>query len=74
MLIAAGSASGAGATYKFSRLKKKGSMKLIKGCEFLTASSRLAFGEKVFCNRILKSKLPASGAVIKKDCTLNMSY
>ena len=69
VLTAAG--SGAGATFKFSRVKKgRGN----KGGEFVSTSFRLAFGEKVFCDRILKSKLAAHGAEIKKDFTITMRY
>ena len=60
LLTAAG--SGAGATFLFKRIKQHGK----KGDEFVSTSFRLAFGEKVFCDRILKSKLAAHGAGIKK--------
>ena len=63
--------SGAGATFKFSRIRKGGGM---KAGEFVSACFKLAFAEKVFCGRILRSKLSAHGTVIKKDFTLNMSY
>ena len=54
----------AGATYTFKRLKGR---HVAKGEQFVSASFRLAFAEKVFCNRVLKSKLAEPGATIKKD-------
>ena len=68
LLIAAG--SGAGATFLFKRVKQHGK----KGDEFVSTNFRLAFGEQVFCDRILKFKLAAHGAVIKKEYTITMRY
>jgi len=70
LLTAAGSSSGA-CTYKFTRLRKKS---IQNGGEFVSACFRMAFAEKVFTNRILKGKLAAPGAILKKDFTLFMQY
>ena len=66
LLSAAGTTPGA--TYNFKRLKGR---RTEKGEEFVSASFRLAFAEKVFCNRVLKSKLAEHGATIKNDFTLS---
>ena len=54
----------------FKRVGKR----IPKRNEFVPTSFRLAFGEKAFCDRVLKPKLAAHGAIIKKDFTINMSY
>ena len=72
LLTAAG--SGAGATFKFKRLKKGNKETTIKGGDFVSTSFRMAFGEKIFCDRIMKSNIAAPGATIKKDYTISMRY
>ena len=60
-----------GATYVFKRLKGR---RVGKGEDFVSCCFRLGFAEKVFCNRILRSKLGKKGVTIKNDFTLTMSY
>ena len=69
LLTAAG--AGPGATFNFKRLKQHGQK---AKDDFVSTSFRLAFAEKVFCDRILKSDLSKHGAVIKKDFTATLGY
>ena len=69
LLTTTGSSSGA-CTYKFTRLRKKGNQ---DGGEFVSASFRVAFAEKAFTNRILKGKLAAHDAMLKKDFNMWLS-
>ena len=69
LLTAAKCGPGATGTFNFKRIKQRQQ----KWDEFVSVNFRLAFGEKVFCGRILKSKLAAPGATIKKDFTISMN-
>jgi hypothetical protein len=70
LLTAAGSSGGA-CTFKFSRLRKK---TVQNGGEFVSAGFRIAFAEKVFTNRILKSNLSNANATLMRDFSINMQY
>ena len=72
LLIAAG--MDAGATFKFSRIRKGGGSKEAERRRIRTGLFQASLCQKVFLRLSLRSKLAAHGAVIKKDFTLNMSY